>query len=81
MEVLTFFRDELSLMTTWKFEPIPIELDTILQDYSETDELPDAIEKFGEQFNIDLSSLNMTLYYPYETLPLLIRCLKRTKMH
>ena len=72
-EVLEFFRNELSQMTTWTFKPIPIEFDTVLQDYSSTDELPDAIEKFGEKFNIDLTGFNMMGYYPYETLPLLKR--------
>lgn len=72
-EVLEFFRDELSLMVTWKFKPIPIELDTVLQDYADLDELPDAIEKYGEVFNIDLTNFNMPRYYPYETLPLFKR--------
>jgi hypothetical protein len=72
-EVLEFFRNELSLMVTWKFKPIPLQIDDVLQDYSSTDELPDAIEKYGEVFNIDLTNFNMELYYPYETIPLFKR--------
>jgi len=72
-EVLKFFRDELSLMMTWRFKPIPVEFDTVLQDYSSTDELPDAIEKYGKQYNIDLTNFNMKSYYPYETIPLFQR--------
>lgn len=65
-EVLNFFRDELSVLATWRFKQIPLQLDDILQEYSAWDELPDAIEKFGEQFNVDVSVINFDAYYPWE---------------
>lgn len=65
-EVLEFFRSKLSLMTTLSLKPIPIELDTPLQGYAEWDELPYAIEKFGEKFNVDVSVINFDIYYPWE---------------
>lgn len=37
-EVLAFFREELSLIVTLTFKPIPVEPDTPLQDYAEWDE-------------------------------------------
>ncbi|MBB1199012.1 DUF1493 family protein [Enterobacteriaceae bacterium 89] len=78
-EVLQFFREQLSTRVTWRGKRIPIELDTVLQDYTDTDELLDTIEDFGEKFSIDLSMINMPLYYPFETLPLLERWFKADK--
>jgi len=66
LEVLEFFRKELSLMTTITMDPILLQLDTPLQSYAEYDELGDAIEKYDEVFNVDISSLNMDKYYPWK---------------
>lgn len=65
-EVLKFFRDELSLMTTWNFKPIPIEWDTPLQGYAGWDELPYVIEDYGKKFNVDISLINFDVYYPWK---------------
>ncbi|MEM6051935.1 DUF1493 family protein [Erwinia sp. P7711] len=65
-EVLSFFRRELSLMTTLAMKPIPIELDTPLQGYAAADELGDAIEKYDEVFGVDVSELDMAHYSPWK---------------
>ena len=65
-EVLEFFRGELSLAVTFTFKPIPIELDTPLQGYAEWDELPYAIEDFGEKYNVEVSVIDFEAYYPRE---------------
>ncbi|MHA7845635.1 DUF1493 family protein [Serratia sp. D1N4] len=66
-EILEFFRGELSLMVTWKFKPIPIELDTPLQSYAEWDELPYAIDDYSKKFGIDTSVIDYNAYYPWQT--------------
>ena len=66
LEVLEFFRKELSLMTTITMDPLYLQLDTPLQSYAEYDELGDAIEKYDEVFSIDISALNMDRYYPWK---------------
>ena len=53
-------------MITLTFKPIPVELDTPLQDYAEWDELPYAIDDFGKKFNIDVSNIDFDFYYPWE---------------
>ncbi|WP_312972175.1 DUF1493 family protein [Atlantibacter sp.] len=65
-EVLAFFRHELPLMTTLSLKPIPVERDTPLQAYAESDDISYAIEKYGEIFGVDVSSLDMTHYYPWK---------------
>lgn len=65
-EVLEFFRNELSVMVTFTFKPIPVELDTPLQEYSAWDELPYAIEDFGEKFNVDVSVIDFSAYYSWK---------------
>lgn len=65
-EILEFFRSELSLMTTWKFQPIPIEFDTPLQGYAGWDELPYTIDDFGEKYGVDVSLINFEAYYPWK---------------
>lgn len=65
-DVLTFFRRELSLMTTLAMKPIPIELDTPLQGYAAADELGDTIEKYDEVYGVDVSALDMAHYYPWK---------------
>ncbi len=65
-DVLAFFRNELSLMSTLTMSPIPIELDTPLQGYADCDELSDAIEKYDSVFGVDVSILDMKHYYPWK---------------
>jgi len=61
-EVLDFFRKELSTPISWKLKLIPLELDTHLQDYCTPDELPYAIEDFGDKFGVDVSVIDMDYY-------------------
>lgn len=63
-EVLDFFRKELSIPISWKLKLIPLELDTHLQDYCAPDELPYAIEDFGDKFGVDVSVIDMDYYCP-----------------
>lgn len=65
-QVLTFFRDAISLRVTWLFKPIPVELDTPLQSYAEWDELPCAIEDFRLKFAVDTSVIDFDHYYPWD---------------
>ncbi|MBF7978199.1 MULTISPECIES: DUF1493 family protein [Rahnella] len=65
--VLLFFREELSTLATWSFKKIPLELDTILQEYAlDTTEFIEAIEKYDEVFGVDVSAINWDCYYPWE---------------
>ncbi len=63
-EVLEFFREELSIPVSWKTGRIPLEMDTVLQDYAELDELPYAIDDYSEKFSVDISAMNIQAYYP-----------------
>ena len=65
-EVLSFFRKELPTLATMKLKPILLELDDILQEYAPADDLARAIDKYDEQFNVDVSKLNFDHYYPWE---------------
>ncbi|AVJ17382.1 DUF1493 family protein [Serratia sp. JUb9] len=67
-EVLDFFRDELSVPLTWTMKMVPLELDTMLQDYAVGDEFFYAIEDYAEKFDVDVSSIDMRYYYPWENL-------------
>jgi len=79
-EVLEFFRRELSVPLTWGFKPVPLELETQLQDYSSPDELPFAIQDFGEKFGIDTSVIDMSYYCPVIKIPFFKRLLKGRKL-
>lgn len=76
-EVLEFFRKELSVPVTWKGKRKLLELDTVLQDYAELDELPYTIDDYAISFNVDISSMNIEVYYPVIHKPLLTRIFKR----
>ncbi|MFC6377242.1 DUF1493 family protein [Tatumella terrea] len=75
-EVLKFFRNELSIPLNRKWRPIPLELDTHLQDYCAPDELPYVIEDFGQKFGIDVSEINMNRYCPIIKISLFKRLIK-----
>lgn len=76
-DVLEFFREELSVPLTWKCKKIPLEMDTVLQDYAELDELPYAIDDYSSRFNVDISSMNVESYYPIVKKSFLTRLLNR----
>ncbi|WNN47773.1 DUF1493 family protein [Siccibacter colletis] len=64
--VLAFFRHELPLMTTLTFRPIPVEMDTPLQAYAESDDIGYAIDKYSATFDVNVSNLDMAHYYPWK---------------
>ncbi|PKH21368.1 cytoplasmic protein [Enterobacterales bacterium CwR94] len=66
-EVLSFFREEISTLGSLSGKLELLELDTILQDYAETDELVYAIDKYDEVFKVDVSVINLGNYYPWKT--------------
>lgn len=76
-DVLNFFRDELSMPVSLKSGRIPLEIDTVLQDYAELDELPYAIDDYSSKFGVDISSMNIEEYYPVVHKPLFTRLFKR----
>lgn len=75
-DVLNFFRDELSVPVSWKTGRIPLEMDTVLQDYAELDELPYAIDDYSSKFGVDISLMNIEAYYPVVHKPLFKRLFK-----
>ncbi|AXF75580.1 DUF1493 family protein [Erwinia tracheiphila] len=77
-EVLEFFRYELSTPVSWKAGRIPLEMDTVLQDYAELDELPYAIDDYSDKFGIDISTLNIQAYYPVVQKSLFTRLFQRS---
>ncbi len=64
-EVLDFFRNELPVLGTFTGKLIPLELDDILQEYAEDDDLVYCMDKYSEQFNVDISLMNYGSYYPW----------------
>lgn len=72
-EVLAFFNDELSVPLTWKCKKIPLELDTPLQDYAGTDELIYSIEDYSKAFDVDMSHIDFSRYFPLEVVPFIKR--------
>ncbi|MCW0351641.1 DUF1493 family protein [Pantoea ananatis] len=66
-QVLDFFRQKLPQVRTFSFKIVPLEINDTLQEYAEFDDLVEAIDKYSDQFNIDVSTLNIDNYYPWKT--------------
>ena len=64
-KVLNCFRRELPVVKSLLMKSIPLDADTILQEYAEAEDLALAIDKFSEEFDIDVSSLNIENYLPW----------------
>ncbi|MCU6192598.1 MULTISPECIES: DUF1493 family protein [Enterobacter] len=64
-DVLTFFRNELPVLGTFTGKLIPLQLDDILQDYTEDDDLAFCMDKFSIQFHVDITLMNYNAYYPW----------------
>lgn len=79
-DVLEFFRGELSIPFSLTSGRIHLEMDTVLQDYSESDELPYVIEDYSNKFSIDISSMNIEAYYPFVEVSLFKRLFKRSQI-
>ena len=57
-EVLAFFQNELPVLGTFTGKLIPLQLDDILQDYTEDDDLAFCMDKFSIQFHVDITRMN-----------------------
>ena len=75
-EVLTFFREKLSRPLNRKLQTVPLELETLLQDYAAADELPYVINDYCNKYGVDISSMDMRYYFPWENLPFAQRFFK-----
>ena len=73
--VLELFRKEIPGEEDKNGKEILLELDTDLFD-EPRDDLLDAIEAFQKAFDVDLSEVNWTRYFPWENTPLLTRWFK-----
>jgi len=74
-EVLDLFRKEIPGFEDKNGKEILLEFDTDL--FNEPrDDLSDAIEEFQKAFNIDLSYVDWSCYFPWENTPLLTRWFK-----
>ena len=65
-EVLDLFRDELPAMGTLTGKMIPLQLDDALQAYTEFDDLSLAIDKYSKKYEVDVSVIDFSAYYPWE---------------
>ncbi|GAL56821.1 hypothetical protein EV102420_02_04260 [Pseudescherichia vulneris NBRC 102420] len=65
-EVLDLFRDELPVMGTLTGKMIPLQLDDALQAYTEFDDLSFAIDKYSKKYEVDVSVIDFSAYYPWE---------------
>lgn len=74
-KVLKLFREEIPGYLDQHWKEIPLEFDSDLFD-SPRDDLSDAIRKYQETFNIDLSNVDWSCYFPWENTPLLRRWFK-----
>ncbi|QKJ85413.1 DUF1493 family protein [Paramixta manurensis] len=66
-DVLTFFQDELPILGLLPTKDNAVGMDDVLQEYTEQEDLFPAIEKFERHFSVDLSSMDMSKYYPWIT--------------
>ncbi len=72
---LDLFKDEISTRLDKNWKEIPLELDYDLFD-APGDDLHDALNKFEQKFNVDLSSVKWSCYFPWENTPMLTRWFK-----
>ena len=73
--VLEMFRDEISSELDDDWKEIPLELDSDLFD-APGDDLHCALDRYEKAFDVDLSEVNWTRYFPWENTPLLTRWFK-----
>ena len=65
--VVAFFKREIpDQKVLFSSKKIPIEIDSALQDFEdEPYYLVEIIERFGDEFSIDMSTLDWNAYFPY----------------
>ncbi|WP_392432217.1 DUF1493 family protein [Yersinia sp. HM-2024] len=74
-KALELFREEISGYLDRNRKEIPLELNSDLFE-APGDDLHEALDKFEKQFNVDLSQVKWSYYFPWENTPLLIRWFK-----
>lgn len=74
-QVLDLFKDEISTCLDRDWKEISLELDSDLFE-APGDDLHEALDKFEKKFNVDLSSVKWSCYFPWENTPLLTRWFK-----
>lgn len=65
-EVLNFFRNELPELGTLTFKRIPLQIDDILQEYTDVEDFLYALDKYSEKYGVDIENINFDVYYPWE---------------
>lgn len=55
-DVLKFFRDNLPEQGTFAGKRIPLEIDDVLQDYTDLDDIVYAIERFEKEYLIEVNT-------------------------
>jgi len=65
-DVLKFFRDNLPEQGTFTGKRIPLEIDDVLQDYTDLDDVIYAIERFEKEYLIEVNTGN---YFPFTKEP------------
>ena len=66
-EVLMLFREELPVLGTLTGKMIPLQVDDVLQAYTEFDDLSIAIDKYSDKYKIDVELIDFSVYYPWYT--------------
>ena len=74
-QVLDLFKEEISTNLDKNWKEIPLELDYDLFG-APGDDLHEALDKFEKIFNIDLSGIKWSSYFPWGNTPLLTRWFK-----
>lgn len=74
-QVLDLFKEEISTCLDKSWKEIPLELDSDLFE-APGDDLHEALDKFERKFNVDLSQVKWSYYFPWENTPILTRWFK-----
>lgn len=74
-QVLDLFKEEISTCLDKDWKEIPLELDYDLF-AAPGDDLHEALNKFEKTFNVGLSNVKWSCYFPWENTPLLTRWFK-----
>lgn len=74
-QVLDLFKEEISTCLDRNWKEIPLQLGYDLFD-APGDDLHEVLDKFEKKFNVDLSGVNWSCYFPWENTPLIKRWFK-----
>lgn len=73
--VLELFNDEVSHDIDRNGNEIPLELDSSLYELA-GDDLHAVLDRYEKEFNVDLSNVDWSCYYPWQNLPFFTRHFK-----